>query len=187
MSIERKYKTRTAISLKDSPKIVLTTNYTVIGEGSSFDRRKIELEFSEYYNKNNTPDMEFGHRLFEDWSFSEWSLFDNFMLHCIKVYLKSGVIPPTHINLKQRKLLQLTKKEFVEFADALPRNKEFNKLNAYNDFIKDYPDFENVKQRTFTSWLKIYPKYSNQDLILTERHSDKDRFFTLIQKPRPVA
>ena len=78
--------------LTESPKISITTNYTVKGEGSSHLRRVFEVEMAGYFNDKNTPEDEFGHLLFSDWNDEEWSKFDNFMLRCVQYYLNNGLV-----------------------------------------------------------------------------------------------
>ena len=51
ITLEKKNKDEIFIPFKDSPKIVITTNYAIKGTGNSFDRRKWELEFAQHYNK----------------------------------------------------------------------------------------------------------------------------------------
>ena len=48
--IEKKGKDAIKIPFAESPKISITTNYTVQGEGSSHNRRVFEVEMSAYFN-----------------------------------------------------------------------------------------------------------------------------------------
>ena len=59
ITIEKKNKDAIKIPVQRSPKIVITTNYTIGGVGGSFDRRKFEVEFSSYFNAIYTPELEF--------------------------------------------------------------------------------------------------------------------------------
>ena len=73
--LEIEYKGQGAIKLPvtKSPKIVITTNYTIKGEGGSFDARKFELELSSYFNSKFSPKDKFGHMFFDEWDSDEWS------------------------------------------------------------------------------------------------------------------
>ena len=61
--IEKKGKDPFVMKFENSPKITISTNYTIKGEGVSFDRRVFELELSSYFNGGHTPRDEFGHDL----------------------------------------------------------------------------------------------------------------------------
>src|SRR5699024_7206672 len=71
--ITLEYKGRDAIklSVEDSPKILISTNYTIKSEGGSFKRRMFEVELSSYFNSNYTPQDEFGCMLFDEWDEAE--------------------------------------------------------------------------------------------------------------------
>jgi hypothetical protein len=70
--IERKYENKFIIPFEESPKVVITTNYTVEGTSSSHKRRKVEYILSEAYNPDYTPEDKFGHLLFIEWDEQEW-------------------------------------------------------------------------------------------------------------------
>ena len=54
ITLEKKNKDAIKIPVSKSPKIVVTTNYTLGGIGGSFERRKWELEFSSYFSSKHT-------------------------------------------------------------------------------------------------------------------------------------
>lgn len=180
--IERKYKNKLFVSGEDSPKFVITTNYMVQGTGLSFERRKIEIEFSDYYNKARTPDLEFGHRFFDDWKEEQWLKFDNMMLFFIQYYIANGLVKSAEININKRKLIQETNSDFIEFVDTLPRNVELNKTSEFNRFISRYPEYQYTHQRVFTKWLQIYADLKEGIDKIDESHSDLHRYFRLVTK-----
>ena len=55
LTLEKKNKDAIKIPFSKSPKIAITTNYAIKGKGSSFERRKWELEFKQFYTKDFTP------------------------------------------------------------------------------------------------------------------------------------
>ena len=59
LTLEKKNKDAIKIPFSKSPKIAITTNYVIKGEGSSFERRRFELEFKQHYSQFHTPFMEF--------------------------------------------------------------------------------------------------------------------------------
>ena len=86
LTLEKKNKDAIKIPFSKSPKIAITTNYAIRGKGSSFERRKWELELAQHYTKEFTPLVEFGKHFFGEWDDSEWCQFDNFMISCLQMY-----------------------------------------------------------------------------------------------------
>jgi len=146
-------------------KIIISTNRTINTSGGSKQDRCIEFEMSNHYSKDFSPLDEFGHWFFSDWDDSTWNQFDNFMLYCVYQYMRNGLIKPSEINLNRRKLIEETKRDFVEYMDKVQKIKsgqEYNRLEVLNDFKKYYPEFENLKTTTFTKYLNAYGKYSDK-------------------------
>jgi len=164
MTIEKKGKDAYQIPFKESPKISITTNYTVKGSGASFYRRVFEVEIANHFNDNFTPEDEFKHQFFSEWSKEEWERFDNFMIRCIQFYLKNGLVESNKVNLEFRKLKNDLGSEFIEFMesktfDGLPINRKdfrdefnkgypnvsrFNTPQKFNNKVKDYCEFHNI-------------------------------------------
>jgi hypothetical protein len=145
------------------PKIALTTNYTVLGDSSSHNRRKIEIELFNHFSNENTPVTQFGKPFWSDkWNDEDWFYFDSFMLLCVQYFLKNNLYFVATKNLQLRKLHQATKPEFVEFAeyhfvDGLNRHTK----DLYNEFKNIYSDFDNnkFKVRTFNNYIETYINY----------------------------
>ena len=66
LTLEKKNKDAIKIPFSRSPKVAITTNYAIKGKGSSFERRKWELE-PQHYTKEYTPLVEFGKLMFGEW------------------------------------------------------------------------------------------------------------------------
>lgn len=187
--ITLEYKGQDAIKLPvtKSPKILITTNYTVGGVGGSFERRKFEVELSDYFSYKHTPLDEFGHLLFDDWKEEEWLRFDNFMINCVQYYLQNGLTKHDFKNLEVRKFIKNTSFEFYEWTkpDDHGRNEniEFNerreKRVLFESFINEYPDFRTYKlsQKRFKQWLEHYSKFYNFEYL--EGNSNGNRWFTI--------
>ena len=116
ITVEKKNRDAIKIPFENAPKVIITTNYAIKGKGNSFERRKWEVEFSAYYSKEYTPEIEFGRLLFSDWEEDEWLLFDNYMISCLQLYLGEGFIKSKFTNLDMRRLIAETVEEFVEWA-----------------------------------------------------------------------
>jgi hypothetical protein len=190
--ITLEYKGQDAIKLPvtKSPKILITTNYTIGGVGGSFERRKFEVEMSDYFSFKHTPLDEFGHLLFDDWSENEWSMFDNFMIQCVQFYLTNGLTKHDFKNLEVRKFIKNTSFEFYEWTkpnnegnnDNIEFNTRCQKQVYYDSFINEYPDFKTYKlsQKRFTQWIEHYCKfYGHQYLV---GNSNGQRWFEIVNK-----
>jgi hypothetical protein len=173
ITLERKNKDAIHIPFSKSPKIVITTNYAIKGKGNSFERRKWELEFKQFYTKEFTPQVEFGRLLFSEWDDDEWCRFDNYMIHNLQSYMNTGLIKSTFVNLGIRKLSAETCHEFIEWCGLVDNNTSEDKLKKdellykhllYDDFVEDNPDFGpkakmTISRTTFYKWLISYSLY----------------------------
>jgi len=164
MTVEKKGKDAFKIAFKESPKLSITTNYTIKGDGPSFKRRVFEVELANYFNDKHTPEDEFKHQFFNDWDKEEWAKFDNFMIRCIQYYLKNGLVESKKVNLDFRKLKNEVGAEFLEFMDGLDLTdykidrKElrdnfnnayknvarYNTAQKFNKKVKKYCDYYNI-------------------------------------------
>lgn len=101
----------------EPPKVIITTNHTLNGEGNSFERRQYLISFSDYYNRARKPSDEFGRQFFHEWDWEQWNLFYNWMASCAHAYLKHGLrfeIPQDE--LRRRKLRQQIGETFILWA-----------------------------------------------------------------------
>lgn len=164
MTLERKNKDAIKLSVEDSPKMVISTNYAIKGEGNSHDRRRWEVEIAQYYGKHLNPIDEFGHQLFDDWSEDEFLRFDNYMVYCLQVYLKFGLIAQQAKNIKERKFIAETDSAFNEWAndlENLPINVRLDKTIYLENFKREYPDWKNynLSSKRFQIWIQKYCNY----------------------------
>jgi len=173
LTLEKKNRDAIKIPFSKSPKVAITTNYAIKGKGSSFIRRKWELELAQFYNREFTPLKEFGKLMFGEWNDDEWCQFDNYMIECLQLFLKFGLIKSKFVNLEIRKLASSTAHEFVEWCGLLEGtpensqleiNKKVYKQDLYFNFIEDNPDYAPKAKRTvsrtgFYRWLKDYNEY----------------------------
>ena len=166
-------------------KYLITSNSPLPTEGDSSKDRVYEFELTDHYSLYHRPEDDFGRRFFSDWDAEEWSNFDNFMMQCICDYLREGVIPPKEINLSERKAIEYTNADFVEFmkSSKIVAGKEYNKKELHEAFLNSYDEYKNDKylsrQSNFTRYLKSYANYS-EDLKgkIKERRGDGKDFIT---------
>ena len=174
LTLEKKNKDAIKIPFSKSPKIAITTNYAIKGSGNSFARRKWEIELHQHYNKNYTPLDEFGNHFFADWDDDDWCMFDNYMVACVKNYLKTGLVTSKFVNLKIRQLSAESSHDFIEWCGLVEgHNKNPNlevgrkllKQDLYLDFISEYPDYGpkakmTISRTRFYKWLVAYALYT---------------------------
>ena len=162
ITIERKNKDAIKIPFHKSPKVVITTNYAIQGKGNSFERRKWEMEFKQFYTKDFTPQDEFKRLLFNDWNVDDWCAFDNYMVKVLQGYLNTGLVKCEFINLKERKFRAETNSEFAEWvyefgASVLPINERIRPDKAFDKFIADNNGmFRMLSKQRFNAWLRTY-------------------------------
>jgi len=164
-------------------KMLIAANDTFRVEGASAKDRVIEFELANHYSAEFSPQDEFGVWFFRDWNEVEWLSFDNFMMECLTLYLKNGVIEADSINLDKRKQIQHTNIDLVEFLDEKIKNGElrcgmdYDKNSLHVEFLQKYPSYSNDKwlktPANFTKNLKTYASYSPElKGHLKERRSD---------------
>ena len=170
LTLEKKNKDAIKIPFSKSPKICITTNYAIKGAGNSFARRKWELELYQHYSKEYTPQDEFGRLFFGDWNDDEWCVFDNYMIQCLQLYLREGLIQSEFVNLRIRQLSAETSHDFVEWCGLLDDNIKNTKLEfgikiylneMYFDFVNEYPDYApkskmTISRQRFYKWIHAY-------------------------------
>lgn len=188
ITIRHLYKDPIKLSVQDSPKIVLSTNYAVKGEGNSHDRRRHEIEVAQYYGKNLTPEDEFGRQLFDEWTDEDFHRFDNYMVYCIQMYLKNGLIKQNAKNIKLRKFIAETAMEFYEWMNEEANfvyNSRLDKKEYYNRFVESYPDFKKwLRQNTFSKWIKKYCDFNN--FGYEKGNSNGVQWFEIINENEPI-
>ena len=184
MTLERKNKDAIKLNVHDSPKIVMSTNYAIKGEGNSHNRRRHEIEIAQYYGKDLTPDEEFGKQLFDEWDLLEFQKFDNYMVYCLQMYLKSGLVHQNAKNIKLRKFIAETNMDFYEWIsdfENFPINKRNDKSQYFNAFINDNKDYDKwLKRNRFNIWIQKYANYKDYDF--EQGSSNGLKWFALYEK-----
>jgi len=163
MTLERKNKDAVKLSVEESPKMLVSTNYAIKGEGNSHDRRRHEIEVAQYYGKNLTPYDEFKHQLFDDWNEEQFIKFDNYMIECLQSYLGMGLIKQNAKNIKMRKFIAETAMEFHEWisdVDNFPINERNDKSAMFTNFVNEYKDYQKwLSRKKFHIWISKYANF----------------------------
>jgi len=171
-SIEKKNQPQFSIKPEESPKMVITSNSIVKGEGTTNKRRQYIIEFSDHYQKQIIKGIEepivaeHGCLFFDkdDWSKEEWNKFDNLMLMAVSDYLKNGLYSYDLINVAQNKLVQSTNEDFYTWTSeqCFEVDKQYCADDLFSEFKSTYyGDDKDFKQRKFTNWIKEFAKMRN--------------------------
>jgi len=164
MSIERKYQSKTTIDFSKSPKIALTTNYTIPQDTDSFKDRKHLLMLNNFFNAENKPEKHFKRMLFE-WDANEWAKFDNYMVECVRLFLKKGLVRYSDKKFERQKLINQTSDEFVELMEA-----EYNMLNHFFSIkevaneLEIESESDNAKSRIVGGWIDLYAAHKGHNV-----------------------
>lgn len=146
------------IEFEESPKILVSTNYAIKGSGNSHERRRHDVEISQWYTKQRSPEMEFGRMFFNEWEVKDWQQFDNYMVMCAQIFLQNGLIEQDLINLPEKRLQLETNNDFLEFMVGF----EFVTTNTsdwYDKFINLYDEYKQNKwfnKKIFGIWMSKY-------------------------------
>lgn len=119
--INKKNKAQIIIPFEKSPKIFLTSNYSIGGLDTSSKRRKYEFPIVKYFGEEIEPVNVFNRQFFSGWDREEWLRFDNFIVDCCKKYLNEGdkkSIGNMTDKSTERSLISNTNREFVDYMDG---------------------------------------------------------------------
>lgn len=135
---------RCTFPFSSSPKIYITTNHALNGEGSSFKDRQWLIAFSDFYNDVRKPIHDFGVMFFDEWDFEQWNYTWNLLATCVQLYLKYGVIESPGERLEARILRQAIGEEFIAWADEYfssddNRNKRLVRKTLSENYLEYAP------------------------------------------------
>lgn len=119
------------IEFKDSPKIVITSNFPPRGSDGSTARRILHCVFSDYYHQATEENEyretvrisdDFGMELYNnEYKWEWWNQDYNFCIDCLQFYLqcckRNLTMEPPMANVKKRQTLQQIGDTFKEWAD----------------------------------------------------------------------
>jgi hypothetical protein len=171
ITVEYKNKNATKLNIEDSPKLYITTNYVVKGEGGSFDRRKNEIVFSSFFNSKYTPEDKFENRFFTDWNEKQWSDFDNFMINCLQFYLENGLLVQDGESIRDKRFVNLTHRAWYEFVTQNPieLDKRIYLKELKLKFLEINDHFRDFTTPTLRKYVREFAKWKHLNII-----EDKD-------------
>jgi hypothetical protein len=180
VTVEKKYKDPFIVK---NVKFFISSNFTLGGEGSSYERRLKEIEIAPHYNLDFSPRDEFGHLLFDDWNDEQWNMFYNCILECIKTYLSIGLHEYEKKNVTVKKLIDQTSEDFYEFAKKLSLDVEYDKNEVWKDYRNETGDYE-MKKNKFTRWLGIFADKMGYAYVNVPGTGNRNNKFKLIKRVR---
>ena len=140
---------------KDKPKMGISSNHAILGDGSSYVDRQHIVEVGDFYrfhkmNLGKSPDQFHGGWLFdEDWSSQNWEEFDAFCVNSLRFYLGNDLVGGrSSDNYRLKKLHQS-----VGSAEL---------CNDFHKFLE-----ENLDQKIYSHFIKGMSS-TDKDLCLKE-------------------
>ena len=138
------------LPFQKSPKIYVTTNHTMRGDGSSFIDRQWLIAFSDYYNDTHKPIDDFGVLFFDEWDSEQWDLFWNLVAQCVQIYFRYGYVSVPGDRLEKRKLQAEIGDEFIQWADEYYSDEsKFNQRLARKEIYDALLEYVGPNRRQF--------------------------------------
>lgn len=193
-SFEKKHVDIITIPFSDAPKFYISSNSSLKGDGESSIARQQVIEFETYFNARHTPAIEFGRMFFFDWDADEWARYYCFMLHCLHLYLKEGLIPFPLENYGKNKLIDTAGEEFIDHMDeTVKANIAFTSKYDSTQLFDKYLDYAKPKyppkKNTWSKWVKMWADLNEME-INAHKGGERDRssgvdYYTFTLKNQP--
>lgn len=87
--LKKLYKDEVVIPCELMPKFLVQTNYSYEVKDGGLARRIKQIEFTNFFTKTGGVDIHFGGMFPQCWASEDWIGYDNFIVECIQVWLKS--------------------------------------------------------------------------------------------------
>ena len=145
ITAERKGTAAVTIPFKDAPKFVITTNQIVRydEDADSFNRRFVEYQFSNFWNKEHVPINHFKRRFFDEWDDKEWQLYFEFLIICAMQYLTTGLKKITYSKDEDNYWIYFSNDvvldEFERILEVMRERGEFRVSDFLNEYKKNSP------------------------------------------------
>lgn len=198
LTVNVKNKDEFIIPMTKAPKFAFTSNHAISRFYGSLRRRIQFCGFSDYYHsenpetglKENSPKIEFGRNLLFDYNDEDMNTFYNFMLQCVQLYLRYGLIEADMGDIEKRQKENKIGMDFIDWADNYFEDRLDQDINkeaafiAYKDSLSKYGSGY-VKKNTFTKkliwWCEIRgyeynPSWYMENKSMTERKRNEVRF-----------
>ena len=180
---EKKYGGIFQFSKSDKPKIGLSSNHPIVGEGSSFVDRQHIVEVGGFYRfhkmelKKDPALFHDGWLFDEDWSDENWMEFDAFLAYSLLYYLKEGLLGGrTSNNYGYRKLVASVGS--TPLVNVLQRFLDESECGVtyYQKYVKEMG--EDLKDLCLDEYVNMHLSEEEHSLkhLHTSLHSVADHF-----------
>lgn len=170
ITVEKKNKDELFIPYKDSPKIVFTTNYTIVNSGAHARRRQKTFEFAPFFGADKTPVHHFGHNLFDDWDPVEWNLFYNFLFLCCSAYMENGILEKeSTIKVKRKHIRLKYGEEFLEWWDEYIKD-DATQWKWVTELYDEFLSTNGVERKFFSQKRFLQAVHDAAELIMHGKH-----------------
>lgn len=138
LTVERKNVEENFLSYSESPKFLITTNYTIPNTSSASRRRQRLIEFSNFFNDKYTPFDYLGEYLFYGWKKDDWNKFYTMMLEYVCFYLQNGLLryDESESSIKKR-IITGYGQEFMDFFADLNMDYDYELNTMYTAFLNE--------------------------------------------------
>ncbi len=193
---------------RNQSKFIFSSNKTLNIMGASQRDRIVEFEWSTFFGEQRSPEQHYGAWFGRDWNEKEWTRFHNFMAFCAQCYHIHGLQAPDAINLNERKLMNHTAQEFLDFMSDVKESiiavgipfpdyralnnftlcKEFtqypfDKKQLHHEFLKQNEDFRSwLNFKKFNEWLVSYGQLRLNIKVPNTWRSNSVGFIQFIEK-----
>jgi len=164
LTTEKKGKDVKVMPFEISPKHLSASNHPFEGTGGSFSGRLNEIQINHYYERDKRqPKDDFGGKEFfkHDFGPNEWILFDAFMIDCLGLYMRDGIIRATNETITESKLILNTNEGFCMFLDDLGFGSDGAKFTVKRmvaEFLQSQDVIKNLNVNTTVKWVKEWGK-----------------------------
>ena len=209
--IEANYKNPFSIPAKNAPKIAVTSNSPLQGNGYSYQRRQFIVEIGNFYRIQAEENgiqypvyEEHGRKNFPDshspvlgsWEDEDWDEYFRYVFSCVSKYLSKG-LPlggESEIYQKAKLITEIGNEEIFEFITEKLETYEIGKFHFCEKFYKDmreaFPnELGDVSGNKMWRWLvsvgkfiKIYPNKNTGGKQHQQRLGKNTTFGDLYQK-----
>ncbi|WP_449332362.1 bifunctional DNA primase/polymerase [Sphingobacterium kyonggiense] len=173
--VNKKYDREISVSIDQTPKVVINTNYSYADLDGGLKRRIIPIEFTNFYTLNGGVDGVHG-KLFPSrgvegtWDKEDWKGFDDFVIHCIQYNLQQdGKLSPTMLSEEGwvKKFVNMYGEDNYDFISDNIQYWMEREIGPYSGWVK-VDDFQK-QYDDYVSALKERYKLSKKRLMTAVR------------------
>jgi hypothetical protein len=182
---EKKFKDSIFIPPEDAPKILICSNIILDCTGTTRLRRQFIIELSNHYSSKIASGVEepivkeHNCQFFtKDWDNEEWNRFYWYMIDCVQLFLKNGLIPVPTINMIENRSKQVVGEELYNWikSKSLLVNKDYDTRKHFEEY-RDLYEAGNGKftQRNFSNKLKKYATLNDQSITFLTSSTEGEK------------